>query len=89
MVPIVSVIVPVYNCEEYLADCLESILNQTYTNIEIVIVNDGSTDYSEKIVNKYQEKDNRVVYYYQENSGPSEARNNGISNSTGEYLSFY
>ena len=60
MVPKVSVIVPVYNCEEYLANCLESILDQTYTNIEIVIVNDGSTDNSEKIVNKYQEKDERI-----------------------------
>ena len=79
MVPTVSVIVPVYNCEKYLADCIESILNQTYINIEIVIVNDGSTDQSENIVKKYQEKDNRIIYHYQENSGPSEARNNGIS----------
>lgn len=88
VVPKVSVIIPVYNCEKYISECLESVLNQTYTNIEILIVNDGSTDRSEEIVNKYKEKDNRIVYYSQENSGPSEARNKGILNSTGEYLVF-
>ncbi|MEI4828900.1 glycosyltransferase family 2 protein [Bacillus sp. FJAT-53711] len=88
MVPKVSVIIPVYNCEKYISECLESVLNQTYTNIDIIIVNDGSTDRSEEIVNEYKEKDNRIVYYSQENSGPSEARNKGILNSTGEYLVF-
>lgn len=88
MDPTVSIIVPVYNCEEYISNCLESILAQTYTNIEIVIVNDGSFDNSEKIVNKFKEQDDRIVYYYQVNSGPSEARNTGISNSRGEYVVF-
>ncbi|MEH7464169.1 glycosyltransferase family 2 protein, partial [Bacillus thuringiensis] len=88
MVPKVSIIVPVYNCEEYLSNCIESILNQTYKNIEIVIVNDGSIDQSEKIINKYKVKEERIMYYYQDNCGPSEARNKGIINSTGEYVTF-
>lgn len=73
MVPKVSVIVPVYNGEEYMTPCLESILAQTYKNIEVIIINDGSTDNSEKIVNKYKQQDDRIVYYFRENSGPSHA----------------
>jgi glycosyltransferase involved in cell wall biosynthesis len=88
MAPIVSVIVPVYNCEKYISSCLDTLLNQTYTNIEIIIVNDGSIDGSEKIIKRYKERDNRIVYYYQKNSGPSAARNKGIQNSSGEYLVF-
>lgn len=88
MAPKVSIIVPVYNCEEYFSECLDSVVNQTYKNIEIIIVNDGSTDQSEKIVNEYKLKDDRIVYYYQSNCGPSEARNKGILNSTGEYITF-
>lgn len=88
MVPKVSVIVPIYNGEGYIHDCLSSIVNQTYQNIEIIIVNDGSTDHSEEIVKLYQEEDSRIVYVDQDNSGPSAARNNGISHSTGEYIAF-
>lgn len=88
MVPKVSIIVPVYNCENYISTCLESILNQTYSNNEIIIINDGSIDNSEQIIKKYIEKDNRIIYLYQDNSGPSEARNKGIQTSTGEYLVF-
>ncbi|WHZ55737.1 glycosyltransferase family 2 protein [Metabacillus hrfriensis] len=88
MVPKVSVVVPVYNCENYISNCLESILNQTYTNIEIIIINDGSSDKSEEIISEYKEKDNRIIYVYQENNGPSEARNKGILTSTGKYLVF-
>lgn len=84
----VSVIIPVYNCEKYLSDCLTSIISQTYRNIEIVIVNDGSTDGSERIINQYMERDHRILYSYQDNSGPSEARNKAILNSTGEYIVF-
>ncbi|HGH7173398.1 TPA: glycosyltransferase family 2 protein [Bacillus wiedmannii] len=84
----VSIIVPVYNCEKYISKCLESIINQTYKNIEIVIINDGSTDKSEKIINTYRKKDNRIICLFQDNSGPSEARNKGILNSTGKYLIF-
>ncbi|NOU87842.1 glycosyltransferase [Paenibacillus sp. LMG 31460] len=88
MFPKVSVIVPVYNCEKFISKCLDSIIHQTYSNLEIVIVNDGSTDRSEEIVNEFMEKDARIVYYYQDNSGPSDARNHGINKSTGEYLAF-
>ncbi|HWJ78057.1 MAG TPA: glycosyltransferase family 2 protein [Niallia sp.] len=88
MVPKVSVIVPVYNCENYISACIESILNQTYSKLEIIIVNDGSIDKSEQIIMEYKERDNRIIYLYQENNGPSEARNKGILKSTGEYLVF-
>jgi glycosyltransferase involved in cell wall biosynthesis len=88
MIPKVSVIVPVYNCEKFISKCLDSIIHQTYSNIEIVIINDGSTDRSEEIVNEFKEIDARIVYYYQDNSGPSDARNHGINKSTGEYLAF-
>ncbi|MCV9884803.1 glycosyltransferase family 2 protein [Metabacillus halosaccharovorans] len=88
MVPKVSVIVPVYNCENYISACIESILNQTYARIEIIIVNDGSIDNSEQFIMEYKEKDNRIIYLFQENSGPSEARNKGILTSTGDYLVF-
>lgn len=88
MVRKVSVIVPVFNCEKYLLKCLDSILNQTYKNLEIIVINDGSTDGTEKIVLDLMNQENRIVYVYQENSGPSEARNNGISLSKGEYLVF-
>lgn len=84
----VSVVLPVYNCEKHLDNCIKSILNQSYTNIEIIIINDGSTDRSELIINKFKETDSRIIYYSQINKGPSEARNIGISNSTGRYVVF-
>ncbi|MEY9867466.1 glycosyltransferase involved in cell wall biosynthesis [Peribacillus sp. B2I2] len=88
MIPKVSVIVPVFNNEKYISKCLESILSQSYRNIEVVIVNDGSTDKSENVIKEYRQKDERILYLSQINSGPSEARNKGIVNSTGEYLVF-
>ena len=88
MFPKVSVIVPAFNCEKFLYKCIESIRNQSYSNIEIIVVNDGSTDNTEKIVLNMIEQENRIIYYKQENSGPSEARNKGISLSKGEYLVF-
>ncbi|MFJ7747158.1 glycosyltransferase family 2 protein [Peribacillus sp. NPDC097295] len=88
MIPKVSVIVPVFNNEKYISKCIESILSQSYRNIEVVIVNDGSTDKSEKVIKTYREKDERILYLSQINSGPSEARNKGIVNSTGDYLVF-
>lgn len=84
----VSVIVPVYNVESYVEYCLDSLINQTLKDIEIVIVNDGSTDNSEKLVKKYCEKDNRIKYYYKENGGLSSARNYGLTKATGEYILF-
>jgi glycosyltransferase involved in cell wall biosynthesis len=84
----ISIIVPVYNCESYLQMCIESILNQTYKNFEALFIDDGSTDRSGEIIKKYTKYDSRVRYYSQENSGPSEARNNGILHSVGDYIVF-
>lgn len=86
--PLISIIVPVYNVEKYLDKCLFSIRNQTYKNIQIVIVNDGSTDGSLNICLKHSKADKRIILINQENKGLSEARNSGIKNATGEYLSF-
>ena len=84
----VSIIVPVYNVEQYIERCLNSIVSQTYANLEIILVDDGSTDSSGNICKKYSEKDKRIKYIYQENKGLSGARNAGIDNSTGDYLCF-
>ena len=73
MKPLVSVIVPVYNVERYVQQCLESLVNQTLKEIEIIIVNDGSTDGSAEICNKYAKMDSRIVYITKENGGLSEA----------------
>lgn len=84
--PKVSVIVPAYNSEEFIAQTLDSVLAQTYSNWECIIVDDGSTDNTAKIVNEYCQKDGRFRYYYQQNSGPSAARNHAVAYSSGEYL---
>lgn len=85
----VSIIIPVYNSQDYLEQCLESLLRQTFSNFEIVCVNDGSTDGSQEILNKYVEKYNGIIKsVYQENAGSGSARNTGIDNSTGEYIVF-
>ena len=84
----VSVIVPVYNVEIYLNKCIESIINQTYKNIEIILVDDGSTDHSGVICDKYAKRDSRIRVLHKENGGLSDARNKGIDISNGEYLSF-
>lgn len=84
----ISVIVPVYNVEEYLPTCIESILNQTYKNIEIILVDDGSTDNSGKICDKYAKEDARCIVVHQPNKGVPEARNTGLKHATGEYISF-
>lgn len=86
--PKISIIVPVYNVEKYLRQCIESILTQTYTNLEIIIVNDGSTDESGKICSEYASMDSRIKYISQENHGISMARNTAIDVSTGEYIGF-
>lgn len=85
---LVSIIVPVYNVEKYLPKCLESVMNQTYKSIEIVCVNDGSPDGSEKIISDYMKSDSRIVLINQENQGLSGARNTGIENAKGEYVIF-
>lgn len=84
----VSVIVPIYNVEEYLEECLESIRNQTYTNIEVILVNDGSTDGSIEICERFCQQDNRFKLLTQENQGLSSARNRGVKESIGEYIMF-
>ena len=84
----VSVIVPIYNVEKYLAECLDSIVNQTLRDIEIICVNDGTTDNSAEIMEQYAQKDPRIKTITQENGGLSVARNSGLAIATGEYLFF-
>lgn len=86
--PLVSIIIPVYNVEKYLAQCLDSIINQTYQDIEIICINDGSTDNSKAIIEKYALQDERVKLINQTNQGVSIARNTGIRNASGKYLMF-
>lgn len=83
-----SVILPIFNTEKYLKACLDSIINQTYKNLEIICVNDGSTDGSLKILEEYSSKDSRIKIINQQNQGVSAARNAGIDNATGDYVSF-
>ena len=85
---LISVIVPVYNVEAYLRRCIDSIINQSYTNLEIILVDDGSTDNSGLICDEYAKKDNRVKVIHKENRGVSSARNIGFQNSAGEYIIF-
>lgn len=85
---LVSVIVPVYNVERYLKKCIESIINQTYKNLEIFLVDDGSTDNSGKICDEYAKKDNRINVIHKENKGVSSARNAGINEAKGEWIAF-
>lgn len=85
---LVSVIVPVYNSGKYISRCLDSILSQVYTNIEVVLIDDGSTDNSFEICREYEKNDSRVRVIHQENSGASVARNTGLKNISGEYVMF-
>ncbi|MBQ8782302.1 MAG: glycosyltransferase family 2 protein [Clostridia bacterium] len=85
---LVSIVLPIYNVEKYLPKCIESVLGQTYKNIEIICVNDGSPDGSEKIVSDYMKKDSRITLINQKNQGLSGARNTGIENANGEYIIF-
>ena len=84
----VSIIIPIYNKEKYLSRCIESVINQTYKKIEIICINDGSTDNSSDIVKEYQNKDKRIILIEQENKGVGIARNKGIEISTGKYILF-
>ena len=84
----VSVIIPVYNVEDYLTECLDSIINQTFSDIEIICVNDGSTDNSLSILESYKKSDNRIKVFSQENAGQGAARNKGVENSCGVYVCF-
>ena len=85
---LISVIVPVYNTEKYLRKCLDSLVNQTYKNLQIILINDGSTDGSGEICEEYAKKDNRIIYKSVENGGVSSARNKGLALATGDYYHF-
>ena len=84
--PLISVIIPIYNVELYLAQCLDSVLNQSYKHIELILVNDGSTDSSPQICENYALNDSRIVVIHQENCGVSSARNYGTRLSSGDYI---
>lgn len=86
--PVISVIVPIYNTEQYLRQCVDSILGQTYQNIEVILVDDGSTDGCPMICDEYKESDGRVHVYHRENGGQAKARNFGLSVSGGDLISF-
>lgn len=87
MSELLSVIVPIYNVSNYLDDCISSIINQTYTNLEIILVNDGSTDNSLDICKKYAKLDSRIIVLDKKNGGLSDARNAGIFASRGTFIS--
>ncbi|MFN3019476.1 glycosyltransferase family 2 protein [Chryseobacterium sp. TY3] len=86
--PLVSIIVPIYNSEEYIEDCVNSIIEQSYSNLEIILINDGSKDASLSIINDLKETDDRIIVIDKKNGGVSKARNSGIQVSTGEYVVF-
>lgn len=82
----VSIVVPIYNAQKTLETCIESLIGQTYKNIEIILINDGSTDKSDEICNKYKIKDKRIKYISKKNEGISKTRNTGLKHITGDYL---
>ena len=84
----ISVIIPVYNVEKYLSQCLESVIHQTYRDLEIIVIDDGSTDNGPRICDEFAERDNRIKVIHQKNGGAASARNAGLRIATGEYLAF-
>ena len=85
---VISIIIPVYNVEKWLNKCIDSILVQSYKNFEIILVNDGSTDKSGDICDKYSKEDNRIKVFHNKNKGLSYSRNFGVKNSNGKYVMF-
>lgn len=85
---LISVIIPVYNCEKYIKKSVQEVLNGQYHNVEIILVNDGSTDRSLELCNQLRAQDDRVKVYSQKNGGPSAARNKGVELAIGEYIIF-
>ena len=88
MYPLISVIIPIFKVEEYICECVESIINQTYKNLEIILVDDGSPDNCGRICDDYAEKDIRIKVIHKENGGLSDARNVGLVTAKGEYIVF-
>ena len=88
MNPLISIVIPVFNAEKYIKQCIDSVLAQTYDNYEIIIVNDGSTDKTGELIDYYSKKYNRIHYYLKQNGGVSSARNYGIDKSSGDYICF-
>lgn len=86
--PLISVIIPVYGVEKYISQCLDSVINQTYNNLEIIVINDGTKDRSAEIAKEYAAKDSRIKVYDFKNGGLSVARNRGLEIATGEYISY-
>ena len=83
---LVSVIIPIYNVDKYLAACIESVQKQTYQNLEMILIDDGSTDGSGKICDEYEKTDNRITVIHQENHGISQVRNRGVKEARGTYI---
>ena len=88
MVPDISIIIPIYNAEQHLSNCIDSILEQSFTSFELILVNDGSTNKSGDICQKYEEKDNRILFINKENGGSSSAKNIGLDIANGRYIEF-
>ena len=86
--PLVSVIMPAYNAQKYIAESIESVIGQTYLNWELLIVDDGSTDDTASIIKQYQLNDSRIQYFYQESGRQGKAKNTAIKNSKGDYIAF-
>ena len=87
-IDLISIIIPVYNVEQYLSRCIDSVINQTYKNLEIILIDDGSTDDSGEICDEYALKDNRIKVMHKQNGGVSSARNEGLDISKGNYIGF-
>lgn len=88
MLPDISIVVPIYNVEKYLPKCIDSLISQTYTNIEIILVDDGSPDHSGQIADEYSRKDSRITVIHQKNKWLGGARNSGIKQAQGKYILF-
>ena len=86
--PLISVIVPAYNAEQYIRDCLDSIINQTYQNLEIICINDGSQDNTAEILNEYDKADSRFIVIHRQNKGLVSARKEGVKIARGEYICY-
>ena len=86
--PLITIIIPIYNVEKYLSKCLNSVIKQDYKNLEILLIDDGSTDSSGKIADEYGTRDKRIKVIHKENGGLSDARNYGLKLMTGDYVTF-